>query len=260
MTWLDGWPQRRGNDAGTWASGPRHPKLVLHTTEGGSITGAVGAYLRHNSWPHVTVDPGSRERVQHLPLDVPARSLRNSGTPGETNRAPTVVQVEIVGHAADTLRWSSATLDWLGAEVVGPICRAASIPLRADVTFYGTDAAWTLATVDARQRLTRAEWEQYEGILGHQHVPEQTHWDPGALDITRIITAASGGATPAPPAPPKGPLMALTDKEQSELLDRVRRIDNATRDLPAYLRAMEHNNATRETSTWARIKALASRG
>ena len=36
-TWLDGWEQVEGNDSGSWASGPKRPKLLLHTTEGSSI-------------------------------------------------------------------------------------------------------------------------------------------------------------------------------------------------------------------------------
>lgn len=191
MSWLDGWERIPGNDSGSWASGPLAPKLLLHTTEGSSIDGAVGAYRANNSWPHVTVDPVRRRRVQHLPLDRPARALRNTSTPGQTNRSPRVIQVEIVGRAADTPHWSDDRLVWLGTDVVGPLCDAGGIPLVCGVTFYGLDAGFTLASTSARQRLSRAAWDTYEGVLGHQHAPENTHWDPGAIPIDRILAAAT---------------------------------------------------------------------
>lgn len=196
--WLDGWDRVPGNDSGTWADGTTAPKLLLHTTEGGSIDGAVGAYRANNSWPHVTVDPARRRRVQHVPLDRPARALRNTSTPGQTNRSPTVIQVEIVGKAAETPGWDDEC-DWLGTDVVGPLCRAAGIPIRTTVTFHGLDAGFTLASTTARQRLTRAQWDSYRGILGHQHAPENTHWDPGGIDIARIIAAANR-TTPTGPS------------------------------------------------------------
>jgi len=203
-TWLDGWEQVEGNDSGSWASGPTRPKLLLHTTEGSSIAGAVGAYKANNSWPHVTVDPIRKTRVQHVPLTKPARALRNSATPGETNRAPIVIQVEIVGRAAESHDWSEAALVWLGREVVGPLCTAASIPLVAPREFLGTKAGHTLASVTAKQRLTAAQWRDLSGIFGHQHAPENTHWDPGALNIGRIIQAAKGYG-PLYPSTPTGP-------------------------------------------------------
>ena len=166
-TWLDGWEKIEGNDSGSWASGPKRPKLLLHTTEGSSIAGAVGAYKANNSWPHVTVDPIRKTRVQHVPLTKPARALFNSAVPGETNRAPTVIQVEIVGRAAESHDWSEAALVWLGREVVAPLCAAASIPLVAPREFLGTKAGHTLASVTAKQRLTAAQWRDLSGIFGY---------------------------------------------------------------------------------------------
>ena len=157
MTWLDGWEQVRGNNSGTWAKGAKHPKLLLHTTEGSTAEGAIGAYRANNSWPHVTVDPKRKRRIQHLPLNVPARALRNTSTPGETNRSPVVIQVEIVGQAKNTPGWDEEC-DWLGSEVVGPLCRAAGIPLQTSVQFYGLNAGFTLARADARQRLKNKKW------------------------------------------------------------------------------------------------------
>lgn len=237
MTWLDGWERIEGNDAGTWAPGPRHPKLVLHTTEGGSIDGAVRAYRAKNAWPHVTVDPRRRNRAQHVPFNRPARALRNRPGGVELGRAPIVIQVEIVAYAANAHQLPAADLDWLGTDVVGPLCRVAGIPMRTDVTFYGESAGWVLASETARQRLSGPAWLHLEGLVGHQHAPENTHWDPGALDVRRILIAALNGGTPTPtPTPAKeDPLMALTDDEAHELLEKVRGMDLRVQELQTEL-------------------------
>lgn len=189
--WLPGWEVIEGNDAGAWSTGSRHPKLVLHTTEGTSIDGALAAYRAHNSWPHCTVDYRTKRRVQHVPLNRPARALRNRSGGVETGRAPIVIQVEIMGFASKSHLWSAAENDWLGASVVAPLCEAAGIPKRTSVDFHGEHAGWTLATESARQRLSGPAWLAYEGVLGHQHAPENGHWDPGALNIDRVLAAAN---------------------------------------------------------------------
>lgn len=229
--WLPGVDRIPGNGSGTWAPDNEDaPKLVIHTTEGTTIGGATSAYTANNSWPHVTADPRRRRLVQHVPLDTPARALRNTAAPGETNREGRVIQLEVVATAktvpdhpakVSVVDLTDADLDWLGAHVVGPMCALARVPLTTSVTFYGDRAGFTLATVNARQRLSAAAWDTYRGVLGHQHVPENTHWDPGPLDVTRILAAAGGASTPAPP---KGWLDMLSDDEQKELLSKVRSI------------------------------------
>ena len=66
--WLPGWEQIEGNDSGAWSPGTLRPKLLLHTTEGATIEGAVAAYEKKDSWPHVTADPVRRRRAHHVPL------------------------------------------------------------------------------------------------------------------------------------------------------------------------------------------------
>ena len=195
--WLDGFDRVQGNDSGRWSSTDVDAaKIVLHRTEGGSIEGAVQAYRGHNSWPHCTVDPVKRRRAQHVPLSRPARALRNTSRQGETNRDRRVFQVEIVGWSAQSPAMTTDQLDWLGTEVIGPLARATGTPLVTTVVFHGPDAGWTLAVESARQRLDPPAYDSYRGILGHQHVPENTHWDPGALNVGRIITAAGGNHPP----------------------------------------------------------------
>ena len=35
--------------------------------------------------------------------------------------------------------------------------------------------------------MTDQEWDQFGGVCGHQHVPENTHWDPGAIDWDTLL-------------------------------------------------------------------------
>jgi len=225
--WLAGWDRIPGKSSGTWAGGNPRPKLVLHTTEGPSIGSAVNAFTANNSWPHVTVDPVRRRRVQHVPLDAPARALRNTAAPGETNREPVTIQVEIVATAhnpstapqgqTSVLSLSDEDLDWLGTHVVKPLCEAAGVPIRTAVTFYGEDAGFTLASLTAKQRLSRSVWDASSGIFGHQHVPENTHWDPGPLDVARIIAAAQT----QPPKPTEDDMTPEESKMLREIHEQL---------------------------------------
>jgi hypothetical protein len=194
--WLPGAERNLGNNAGTM-DGDGSRKLLLHDTEGSTIAGAVGAYTANNSWPHLTVDCRRRKVQQHLPFNVAARALRNESGGVQTNREGRyLVQIELVGFANNrdgSIFGSLGDYDWFGREVAGPICRGLGIPLRSTVQWarypdsYGKHAP---------QRLSGGAWDAYEGILGHQHCPENTHGDPGTIDITRILRAAAGATTP----------------------------------------------------------------
>lgn len=201
--WLPGIERIPGNDSGTWAPDDEDaPKVVWHTTEGSTIGGAVAAYKANNSWPHITADPVRKRLVQHLPLDRPARALRNTSAPGQTNRESRVAQIEVVCTSKTkappglvSLRDLTADqLAWLGVHVARPVSAAIGCPLTTSVTFYGDDAGFTLATEGARQRLTAAAWDTYTGHLAHQHVPENHHWD-GPFDMAAILAAARGTDT-----------------------------------------------------------------
>lgn len=197
--WLPGAERNVGNNAGSM-DGDGSRKLLLHDTEGSTIAGAVGAYTANNSWPHLTVDCRRRRVQQHLPFEVAARALRNESGGVQTNREGRfLVQIEIVGFANNrdgSMFGSLGDYDWFGVTVVGPICRGLGIPLRSTVQWVRYPDSYGR---QARQRLSGASWDAYEGVLGHQHCPENTHGDPGSIDVTRILRAASGGTTPSTP-------------------------------------------------------------
>ena len=190
--WVPGFEYIPGATGGVFANDVAD-KLLLHTTEGNSISGAIGAYTANNSWPHFTVDPLTCRKVQHLDTARSAMALYNGPGGIETNRAGTVIQVEIIGFAGSTHTYSDAWYQWLAVEVIRPLCEAHGIPARM-MRFYGTGEGYVLATESWPGRLWGDQWNNYCGILGHQNVGDgNDHWDPGRLDSARLLSMAFGG-------------------------------------------------------------------
>lgn len=166
----------KGNDSGGFLAGS--PKGVLHTTEGSSRLGAIGAFTTNNSWPHWLVDQYGNV-WQFIDSNKAARALRNLSGGVETNREP-VWQIEIVGFAArpdlmsakqhealrKLMRWIEST------HKVLPV--APPLPFASHYGQPGT-------------RMSPAMWESYGGWCGHSHVPENTHWDPGMIDLISLL-------------------------------------------------------------------------
>jgi len=190
--WLEGAHRTfPGNNAGPMnLSGAS--RILLHSTEGGSIDGAVSAYIKNNSWPTFTVDIFRRVIQEHLPMEVGARSLRNlSEDPGPTNtEGDYLVQIEIVGFAenpdsqADVEGWK-----WFGRNVIGPVARAIGAPLTSTVRWVPYPASYGYGQ---GQRLEDAAFKSYQGVFGHEHADENVHGDPGAIPIQTILDASEG--------------------------------------------------------------------
>lgn len=190
--WLPGFTRDdniRGAGGGTYL--PAAPCGVIHTTEGSAISSAQSVYRQKMVAPHCTVDPVRRIRLQHIPLDRSAYALVNAAGGVETNRHG-ARQVEVVGFAGRMHDLPDDQLEWLATEVVGPISAAVDIT-GPGLKQYGEGAGWILASPSARQRLSFAAWTAFSGWCGHQNVPENSHWDPGALDLPRIVQIAYQG-------------------------------------------------------------------
>lgn len=183
-----------GNDSGvymplsTWC-------FLFHTTEGSSVAGAIGAYRANNSWPHLTYDPVLNDLVQHVPFNRPARSLRNKAGGVQTNRYR-VIQIEVVGFAGKSHTWPAYVLDRLG-RLLARVRALCPFDLVAPYPFLGQGDG-LLTTETAKQRMSFTQWYRFRAICGHQHAPENTHWDPGRLDVAHIIATAKG-TLPTPP-------------------------------------------------------------
>jgi hypothetical protein len=163
-------------------------KLVIHTTESDTYTPSTADYFGHQHWPHATVVAG--RIFQHLPISRAARALaRADGV--ETNRA-NAIQCEVVWRADRAQEMPDelvATLaDWLdwAAEETG-------CPLDVPRSFRGAGEGIVLAVASSPHRFTLEQWLRVTGIVGHQHVPVNDHFDPGRLPVDRLNEFLKGG-------------------------------------------------------------------
>jgi hypothetical protein len=185
-------------------------KGVLHTTEGTTLPWYDGGAKA----PHYTAVPDftAKRLVWHIhfPDTMSSRALRNESGGVETNTED-CIQVELVGtcDATTSSQWKAAgrghiywpdapqwALDELaefvayqfrknGIRIEGP--EQVGEPWRAYPASYGKGAA---------QRFTFAQWNAFKGWCGHQHVPENSHGDPGGLDWAYVEKKAKQLVTP----------------------------------------------------------------
>lgn len=179
---------------------------VIHSTEGTNLPGYGGGATA----PNYTAVPNFKAKrldwFAHFPDERSSRALRNLAGGVETNTA-NVLQVELVGTCdprtrdnwvkagrvqdRDFIFWPRApkwALDdiadfiaWCnvkhGIPIVGP---GKGRVWRAYPASYGAQS----------NRLTHARWRKFTGWCGHQHVPENTHGDPGAFDFGYVKRTA----------------------------------------------------------------------
>ncbi|MCP3948522.1 N-acetylmuramoyl-L-alanine amidase [Herbaspirillum sp.] len=163
--------------------------IVLHTTEGHSIESAIHTMNRNRSQCHEVVDPSRPVTEMLTPWTQPARSLTHPpSTPETNNRGFTattrhlgkVYQIEVVGFAREVAGYSAKWYQRL-ARYLAIRCTLLDVPRRFPYQFQGEDAYG----VNGVARIGWDEWATVAGIVGHQIVPGNRHWDPGPLN--RII-------------------------------------------------------------------------
>ncbi|MCP3820054.1 peptidoglycan-binding protein [Streptomyces sp. A3M-1-3] len=210
---------------------------AVHTTEGRTLV----TYSNGASAPNVTGVPDFAAKkirwYQHFDVDESARALVNKPGGVQTNTA-NAFQIELVGTCddkkktswgdkkagVDYIYWPAAP-EWALAEVawlVRWLHDYHGVPLTCvtDWIAYGLDSrrpGVTPASYGANPaRMSFAEWAKFTGWCGHQHVPENDHGDPGAMDFPRVIAlakglgAGSGTTSPAPAPAPAKPTVDLS--------------------------------------------------
>lgn len=164
-------------------------KVVLHTTESprGSYNAIRNLWRGSNNWgkglPHFLAD--GKKIVQLLPLDVNAYTAKNSAGGADINRAGHVIQVEICGYAKDD--FDDETYEAIGKWIADLKKNGLGINVDNIKPFVGAEAG-TIASVKSKYRMTASEYTAFDGICGHQHLPENDHWDPGKKDAGRLNT------------------------------------------------------------------------
>lgn len=166
---------RRLNDAGPFTGGGH--KLIWHTTEGAGMDAMWRVLRDKDAAPHFLIDPGGGYApvYQCIPLNMAARALEHpAGTP-ETNRA-NCIQVEIVDFAKNAKDWGHVIYRDLGA-------LAALIDHRFNIR-----RGYRPFTVPAK-KVTPAGFVRATGHMGHSHVPNNSHWDPGRMNGAELMRA-----------------------------------------------------------------------
>lgn len=184
---------------------PETMVVCLHTTEGLSWPGYGGGATAPNYtgqppiWRHKKA--GWRA---HFPDEKSSRALQNKAGGVETNTL-NVVQVELIGtcdpkHAKswnamgkylagrDYVYWPNATWyqrRWL-ARLLADFNVRHGLKLYAPKTFLPYPKSYG----DSPVRLSPAAWRQTVGVVGHQHVPENSHGDPGNIKIDDVLVRA----------------------------------------------------------------------
>lgn len=168
-------------------------KMVWHTIQGSAQSG-INTFKSKGINSHWILDIENRRVYQLVPLGRSSATLRNAPGEPETNRA-NAIQVEMSGFAEDMHLLSDRDLQWIGEFFLAPIMAAVPELSSNYVENFGEDAGFVLARSSAKQRFSPVEWLQFGGHCGHQHVPENDHWDPGGFDIGSVVKHAQAKLT-----------------------------------------------------------------
>lgn len=178
----------------TWK---RDPAIhCLHTTEGTGFPSAA-TYKMGGSAPHFTIHPKLRQTRQHLPLTGGAYALAYKGRSTNTMG---VIQYEVVGYAKDTDDLTDDDLAYI-AHVLKTVGDETGIAATCGVDFGGVEGYG----VEGRYRLDYDDFAAYTGVLGHAHVPDNSHWDPGAFPIDKLLELMGGTVEVGKPVTPTTP-------------------------------------------------------
>jgi hypothetical protein len=201
------------SDGANYYFGPSDPICVVwHTTE---ITTAPldGAWVAKWASPsHIVADPYTQQVRQCVSLSRGAKALWNDPGGVETNLNGCVWQVEIHMKSPDPRDPTRPDLTddqyrWLAEAVLVPLAKEAAArgwPLDLD----NTPEAGVIpgsAMVNAPQRFSFAQWVNFRGNCGHRHVPENDHWDAGALNLPKLVGFAKEAMGPTTPQPQEAP-------------------------------------------------------
>jgi hypothetical protein len=162
------------------------PKGCLHTTESSDWPGYRGWKVN----PHITAKPIPGKGIEaecNVPLNYASFALRNEPGGVQTGR-DNVIQIELIGtceKGGPGYYWPEADDAVLLAlaELIVEVSRLRGIPMKC-LPFESYPDSYGKGN---GVRLSGAEFDRYSGWLGHQHVAENSHGDPGAFPWARML-------------------------------------------------------------------------
>lgn len=162
-------------------------RAVEHTFESGyGLTAVNGmkSLIAANNTVHLCFNPVTGQYAQGLPANVAGRGLVNQDGGVQTNREGSVcIQTEVVAFAANP---------WV--EDLTDAGRAALEKINAWRNSWGIPNLWPAGRPPGSggpfPRSTTT-WTTKAGYFGHSQVPENSHWDPGRIDIVKFFPSAT---------------------------------------------------------------------
>jgi hypothetical protein len=153
---------------------------VLHTVEANYYRPSQDDYYGHRNPPHFTITTGG-VAYQHYTTARAARALRHPRRTPDTNRM-NAIQIELVGYARSIHLMPGQQFGKL-REIMRWIESVHGVRREAPLEFRGPEAYGE----DAPYRISDKEWAKFNAWLGHQHVPNNSHWDPGKINIDALL-------------------------------------------------------------------------
>jgi hypothetical protein len=142
--------------------------------------------------PHILWDPFTGRSSQFTPADSRSKSVVDLAGGTRTNRAGKVV-LQIEALFFPHCRVGTAVY----ARLADTPCRGWA-ELNAWVRSWGVPDVWPMGRpVDFTSHRDEHTWETAGGWYGHQHVPENTHQDPGSWPAFIASSAPKPAVTPA---------------------------------------------------------------
>ncbi len=159
-----------------------HPQGVMHTIEGSLASGL--SVFRHHYAPTFTVGPG--RIIQHIPLGFIAAALQHTSYPPTNGWAR--VQIEVAGFSRQTLWKPDAhTFNSLAHLLATLSLAPTNIPLARPFADFMPPGPWA---VESFSRRHAGHWGKTPGWYGHVEIPQNSHWDPGALLWSQLLAKA----------------------------------------------------------------------
>lgn len=155
---------------------------VLHTIEG-SLGSGLSVFQQHFA-PHFALD--GRRIVQMIPLGMIGLACENHAGGVETNRIMRA-QIEVAGKSQQKPWLPDAQMTEVLADLMATLHHAAQIPLTRPFPDKMPPLPWAKFEFSRRRA---GKWGKTAGWFGHVEVPENQHWDPGALQWNKVLRRA----------------------------------------------------------------------
>jgi hypothetical protein len=155
---------------------------VIHTIEG-SLASGLTVFQRHFA---PTFAVGGHRIVQLVPLGATAASLDHVGNPPTNQWAR--VQIEVEGRSSEKPYRFDPVTESTVAHLLAALAILDIVPLHRPFVDAMPPGPWAVPSFTRR---LAGKWGHEAGWYGHVEIPENSHWDPGALEWTKLLQRAT---------------------------------------------------------------------